>query len=516
MKHTVHALLDAFRHGLARWYGAFCNRFPRLADFMGFMRRRPLKGLSVVAVHLLGFVLSIQAVMQSRTEQGAVAWLFALNTLPIVAAPAWLVFGNSKVEAHQLARRAGMDSVRPLAQKLAGDLSRASFLPADSVMPHAALQRLRSFGPLPPVSGNTARVLIDGESTYRAILDAISGAEHYILVQFFIFREDGIGKRMRDALVAKAEQGVAVYLLLDGMGSIGLSAPFVESMERKGIRLAYFTGFPGKTNRFQLNFRNHRKIVVVDGKRGFLGGLNVGDEYLGQDERLTPWRDTHVEWRGPIVKCLQIPFAEDWIWAAGQLPEGLDWEIRAEDRVGDVEALCLASGPTDPFETCAMGFLTLIDAAQQRLWLATPYFVPDDKIVTALQLAALRGVDVRVLLPDLSDNRLIHLASFAYFKELERAGVRFFRYQNGFLHQKVLIVDDSLTAIGSANLDNRSFRLNYEVLGIVSDRSFNGEVARMLEADLARSQPTGSQVLVERSFWFRLGIRFSRMLSPIL
>ena len=488
-------------------------------------RRRPLKGLFLVVAHTFGFVFSIQAVMQTRTEQGAVAWAFALNTIPVVAVPAWFAFGDNKMEAYQSAKRVGMEEVRPLAEKLIKNLDRAAADPeevgaaekggAPSGNQSEMLKRLETIGSLPLMEGNSAMLLVDGEATYDAILEAIAGAEKYILVQFYIFREDGIGKRIRDTLVAKARAGVAVYLLLDNLGSIGLSGEFIESMEREGIKVRYVMEVSGNANRFQLNFRNHRKIVVVDGKRGFLGGLNVGDEYLGKDPKLTPWRDTHMEWRGPIVKCLQVPFAEDWRWATGELLDQLDWEIRPGDSAGEVEALCLATGPADPFETCAMGFLTLIDGARNRIWLATPYFVPDDKIVTALQLAAMRGVDVRVILPDFSDSRLVYLSSFSYFKELEDAGVKFYRYQKGFLHQKVMVVDDSLSAIGSANLDNRSFRLNFEVIGIVSDTSFNEEVSRMLEGDLANSKPTGSDALTEQPFWFRLGVRLSRMLAPI-
>ncbi len=480
---------------------------------MGFLRarRRPLRALFLVIAHTAGFFLSIQAVMQTRTEQGAVAWAFALNTMPVVAVPAWMVFGSDEIENYQSAMRVGKDEVRPLARKLMGKLP-----PDASSADHGeVLRRLQKIGSLPLMEGNAATLLVDGEATFAAILDAISGAEEYILVQFYIFREDETGKAFRDALVAKAREGVAVYILLDDVGSMGLSKEFIESMKSEGIRLNFIMDVVGKSNRFQLNFRNHRKIVVVDGKRGFLGGLNVGDEYLGKDPKLTPWRDTHMEWRGPIVKALQVPFAEDWRWATGELLDQLDWEIRPEDTAGEMEALCLATGPADPFETCAMGFLTLIDGARDRIWLATPYFVPDDKIVTALQLAAIRGVDVRVILPGLSDSKLVYLSSFSYLKELEDAGVRFYRYQKGFLHQKVMIVDDSLSAIGSANLDNRSFRLNFEVVGIVSDTAFNAEVSRMLEDDLANSKPTEAKALTDRSFWFRLSVRLARMLAPI-
>ncbi len=526
MKKRIKARWNRIKENIQRRYTGFSRRFPRLANFMGFMhnRRRPFRALFMVLAHTLGFVFSIQAVMQTRTEQGAVAWAFALNTIPALAVPAWFVFGSNEVEVYQSTMRVGMDEVRPLAERLIKNLDRAAADPEKAESGETAassgdesemLKRLQAIGSLPLMKGNSAKLLVDGEATYAAILDAITGAEHYILVQFYIFRDDETGKRFRDALVAKAREGVAVYLLLDNMGSIGLSREFIESMKREGMKVKYVMDVAGKTNRFQLNFRNHRKIVVVDGKRGFLGGLNVGDEYLGKHPKLTPWRDTHMEWRGPIVKCLQVPFAEDWRWATGELLHQLDWEIRSGDVAGEVEALCLATGPADPFETCAMGFLTMIDAARDRVWLATPYFVPDDKIVTALQLAAIRGVDVRVILPGLNDSPLIYLSSFSYFAELEDAGVKFYRYQKGFLHRKVMVVDDSLSAIGSANLDNRSFRLNFEVIGIVSDIAFNEEVSRMLEADLAHSKPTGAEALTERSFWFRLGVRLSRMLAPI-
>lgn len=449
--------------------------------------------------------------MQTRTEQGAVAWVFALNTLPVVAVPAWFVFGSNDVEAYESAMRVGMVEVRPLAKKLLENLTTEVASNDHSEI----LKRLEAIGSLPLMKGNSAMLLVDGEATYDAILDAISGADDYILIQFYIFREDGVGRKVRDALVAKAREGVDVYLLLDNLGSMGLSKGFIKSMKLEGIKVRYVMNEEGEANRFQLNFRNHRKIVVVDGKRGFLGGLNVGDEYIGKDAKLTPWRDTHMEWRGPIVKCLQVPFAEDWRWATGELLDQLDWEIRPDDVAGEMEALCLATGPADPFETCAMGFLTLIDGANDRIWLATPYFVPDDKIVTALQLAAIRGVDVRVILPDLTDSKLVYLSSFSYFKELEDAGVEFYRYQKGFLHQKVMVIDDTLSAIGSANLDNRSFRLNFEVIGIVSDTDFNAEVSRMLEADLLNSKRTGSNALAKKPYWFRLSVRLSRMLAPI-
>lgn len=526
LKTKIKARWNSIKEHIGQRYTGLCKRFPRTAKFMGFVRRRrrPLRVLFMLFAHSLGFFFSIQAVMQTRSEQGAVAWAFALNTVPVIAVPAWFVFGNDEVDDYRTSMRVGMEDVRPLAKSLIENLDQISANPkkaesgetsTSSDEKSEVLRRLETIGFLPTMDGNSVKLLVNGEATYAAILDAISMAENYILFQFYIYRDDEIGKKIRDALVAKSRNGVDVYVLFDSMGSIDLSEEFIESMQRERIKVAHFMDLDGESNRFQSNFRNHRKIVVIDGKRGFLGGLNVGDEYLGNDPKLTPWRDTHMEWRGPIVKSIQVPFAEDWRWATGDLLDQLDWEIRPGDVAGDVEMICIASGPADPFETCAMAFLTLIDCAKDRIWIATPYFVPDNKIVTALQLAALRGVDVRVIVPNLTDSQLVYMSSFSYFDELEKVGVKIYRYQKGFMHQKVMVVDDSLSAIGSANMDNRSFRLNFEVIGIVSDTDFNAEVTDMLEADLANSKATGANALEKKSFWFTLGVRLARMLAPI-
>ncbi|HSP41965.1 MAG TPA: phospholipase D-like domain-containing protein, partial [Luteolibacter sp.] len=298
LKRRIKARLNSVQGGLQRRYAEFCRSFPRFANFMGFMRRRrrPLRALFMVSAHALGFVYSIQAVMQTRTEQGAIAWAFALNTIPVVALPAWFVFGSNEVENYRSTMRVGMEEVRPLADKLIRNLDQAAADPekiedgntgAPSDNHGEILKRLEAIGSLPLIEGNSAKLLVDGEATYHAILDAVSAAERYILVQFYIFRDDRIGKRIRDALVAKAREGVDVFVLLDNLGSSGLSDGFIESMEREGMKVRYVMNESGTANRFQLNFRNHRKIVVVDGKRGFLGGLNVGDEYLGKDPKLT-------------------------------------------------------------------------------------------------------------------------------------------------------------------------------------------------------------------------------------
>jgi cardiolipin synthase len=303
-------------------------------------------------------------------------------------------------------------------------------------------------------------------------------------------------------------------LLYDEMGSYGLGKAYLDDLEQAGVRTTPFNSTKGPRNRFQLNFRNHRKIVVVDGRTAFVGGHNIGDEYVGLDPEMSPWRDTHVKLEGPVAQGCQLVFAEDWNWATGELLD-LDWQARAAPG-GTQNALILPSGPADEFETCALFFSHAINQATSRVWIVSPYFVPDIDVLTALKLAALRGVDVRVMVPDMPDNRIVWLAAFAYFGEVQACGVEIYRYTAGFLHQKVMLVDDGAACVGTANLDNRSFRLNFETTALVLDPEFAGEVARMLEEDFAQSYLYDHATFRDQPLWVRLCAPIARLASPVL
>jgi cardiolipin synthase len=266
-------------------------------------------------------------------------------------------------------------------------------------------------------------------------------------------------------------------------------------------------------NPFQINFRNHRKIVVVDGRVAYVGGLNVGDEYIGRDPGFGPWRDTHVRLEGPAVHAVQLAFLEDWYWAAQETPP-LDWTPRPVSPNGQ-NVLVLPTGPADELETCGLFFVHMINAAQQRLWITSPYFVPDPQVMCALQLASLRGVDVRIMLPEHADHLLVYLSSFSYLEEAEQADVKIYRYQPGFMHHKVILVDDHLAAVGTANLDNRSFRLNFEITVLVDDHGFAAQVEEMLRRDFQQCERAHAEDLLQRSFWFRVAVRVARLMSPL-
>lgn len=450
--------------------------------------------------------------MTVRTAQGTIAWVVSLNALPIVAVPAYWVFGRSQFEGYVIQRKSRDQLADPQARAVADRLAPLipDFARADRG-PAIAGQRLAR---LPFLGGNEVELLVDGEATFASLLAGIERAQRYVLVQFYIVRDDRIGRELRDRLVAKARQGVAVRFLYDEVGSSGLPRRYREELQAAGVRIEPFGTTRGWGNRFQLNFRNHRKIVVVDGVEGWVGGLNVGDEYLGRDPEVGAWRDTHLRIAGPAVIGLQLSFVEDWNWATSELLfDQLTWP--AETR-GDKAVLVLPSGPADRLETASLMYQQAINGAQQRIWIATPYFVPDGAVLGALTLAALRGVDVRLMIPTRSDSRLVDAAAEGYLPPLVASGIRVYRYREGFMHAKHFVIDDRVAAVGTANLDNRSFRLNFEVTALVADPGFAGRVAAMFESDLARARLVTAEELSARSFWRRAFSRGANLFSPIL
>lgn len=458
-------------------------------------------------LHAAAIVCALQAVRTARTPQGAVGWVVFLLAAPYFAIPGYLFLGHSRFPGYVSARRAS--------QAVIGELEamRRSHRPNGGGEARDSADAFARLAGMPVLSGNAAEILIDGDATFDSIFAAIDRAQSYVLIAFYILRDDRLGRALRDRLVARAREGVAVRVLYDALGSHGLPDSFPASLRAAGVEIHDFHSIRRAHSRFQVNFRNHRKIVVVDGRVAFVGGLNVGDEYMGRDPAFGHWRDTHLRLAGPIVSQVQLVFAEDWHWATEERVD-LAWDAAPEG--GALDALVVAPGPADPMETGSLFFCNAIAAARRRLWIASPYFVPDVDILTALKLAALRGVDVRLLVADRRDHLIVWLAAFAYFDEVRAAGVRVHRYADGFMHQKVLVVDDSFASIGSVNLDNRSCRLNFEITGLVFDAGFARRVAAMLEADFAKSFVYETPLESAASRLRRYGAPVARLFAPIL
>ncbi len=464
----------------------------------------------VPLIHLLGFYLAYRAIVYTRTAQGAIAWVVSLVVMPYLAVPMYMLFGRRKFRGYVAARRAGDSKLSAIALELKQyeEEFRSHFPPEMK-----GVQAAEHLAKMPFTSGNTAELLINGEAIFASILDGIRSAEDYVLVQFYIVNDDEIGGDFKAALIGRARAGVRVYFLYDEIGCYSLPNSYLDELRKSGVHVHAFLSTRGPNNRFQLNFRNHRKIVVVDGEAAWVGGANVGDEYLGRSAKYGHWRDTQVKLVGPVVQCVQLAFVEDWYYAAGGVPTLLWQPARAEG--GELDVLTLPSGPADDLETASLFYVQAIHSAQERLWIATPYFVPDESVVAALQLAAFRGVDVRILLPEKPDHVLVWLSSFSYLGELCGTGVRIYRYQPGFLHQKVMLIDDRASVVGTANLDNRSFRLNFEITMVMLGLDFALQMQAMFEEDFRNSEEVGAQSLSERSRWFQFLASASRLMAPI-
>ncbi|OAJ59296.1 cardiolipin synthase [Paraburkholderia ginsengiterrae] len=475
-------------------------------------------GTLVALAHVLGVVAACHAILYTRTSQGAIAWAVSLVAMPYLTLIPYLFLGRSKFAGYADARRVANAMLRARAHPPVWDTHASSAGLPTAELGIRLVHSLTRLGGMPFLPGNSVRTLVNGAATFEAIFEAIESARHYLIVQFFIVRDDALGEMLKDALIAKAQQGVRVYFLYDSIGSFDLPQRYVAALRAAGVETHPFATHRRFVNRLQLNFRNHRKIVAVDGERAFVGGHNVGVEYLGGKPPLSPWRDTHIEVRGPAVASIQFVFTEDWHWATQKLPE---FDMPPAPAADHAEGTCMhcvvvPSGPADKQETCSLFFVEAINAARERIWITTPYLVPDEAVFSALRLAVLRGVDVRILIPSRRDHRVVFAASKLYAYDSLRAGIRIFRYQPGFLHQKVVLIDSAAAAIGSANLDNRSFRLNFEIMVLTVDRGFAQEVETMLLNDFAESREIDRTEYRQAGAVRRVLMHVARLFSPIL
>ena len=465
----------------------------------------------VTAFYIAGIVSAIHAAMTTRTAQGAVAWTVSLVAFPFVAVPAYLVFGRNKFEGMADAFNARQDEIDSLLEDFNDNLDPWVVPPGEAPSWHQAMRKLSSFE---LVRDNRVDLLINGEATFESILEGVSQASEYVLFQFYMFHDDELGRQVQSALIERARAGVRVYVLYDEVGSGGLPRRYVDELREAGVEVSSFKPTQGWQNRFQLNFRNHRKMVVVDGKVAWVGGHNVGDEYMGRDPDFSPWRDTHVRIEGPAALQLQMTILGDWYWATRETPT-MNWQPHAVAGESP-KVMILPTGPTGQFETASLFFVAALSGARERIWLSAAYFVPDDAVMKALELAALRGVDVRIITTGKPDSLPVYLAAFHYIERLRGLGIRFYAYAPGFMHQKVSLIDDRISTVGTHNFDNRSFRLNFEVMSIIVDEAFAAEMEAMFLADFEHAETIDPDTLQEKPIWWRAAVQLARLAAPVL
>ena len=464
-----------------------------------------LIGIILLVAEVLGVTLAVRAIMQTRSSQGAIAWFIALITMPLITVPLYAVFGRTRFFGYTEALRKAEAQVGARVREWLQQINTLAAKPRAGLDAINALST--SITNVSFLRANRVELLIDGTATYDAMIHAIESANSYVLVQFYIVRDDRVGRRLRDALISQAHKGVRVLFLYDEIGCIKLPSSYLDTMRGAGISVSGFKTTKGRSNRFQINFRNHRKLLVVDGQSGFIGGHNLGDEYL-------KYRDTHLRIDGPAAQHIQFTFMKDWYWATRQI-EALKSQITAVEDSDQAVAI-VNTGPADTAYNCAALFMTLISRAHSRLWITSPYFVPNEATVVALQAAALRGVDVRIILPDKADQRIVEFASYTYYSNMLNSGVRLYRYCERFMHQKVILVDQVVAGVGTVNLDNRSLYLNFEATALVADDEFIQQIEAMLVEDLENSMPVMCEHYDNKPLPFRVASQIARLASPLL
>ncbi len=362
---------------------------------------------------------------------------------------------------------------------------------------------------------NKITLLINGESKFPEVLRSLEQAKHHIHMEYYIFSYDDIGKKVVDILMRKAREGVEIRIIIDDFGS-QKNRKMVRRLRKAKVEVYRFmpVTFPFLA---QANFRNHRKIIVIDGRVGFEGGINIDERYINSGKHRLYWRDTHIKVEGPLVNQLQLQFLLSWHFTAKmKFPFERPYFGNEFETPGDATATLVASGPDSPRPYCMEAILAAINQAKKRIWIVTPYFIPTDQIITALQIAASNGVDVQMILPGKSDSHVVKHASLSYIRPLLRSGIRIFFYEKGFAHAKTMTFDGQVAIIGTANMDTRSFYINFEIAAVIYDKKLCEEVDKSFLNDLKQSKEVTFRDWSKRSFYNRLLDSVCRLLTPLL
>lgn len=467
---------------------------------------------------IISIIVGLDVLLDNRDPSSTIAWLMVLVILPVVGIFLYLYIGRNHRKKETFIKKSKEDYII-LNNLLKEQVSFADYNPMfkrDSgdirgkVMP-LLLNNTRA----PVTVNNKVKVLQNGEATFTEMLNAINNARDHVHIEYFIIKDSHIGRKFQRALIKKAREGLEVRLIYDAVGSIRLKKSFIRPLEEAGVQVRSFLPVSLPFFGSRLNYRNHRKILVVDGKIGFVGGLNIGDEYLGRNKKMGFWRDTHLKIEGEAVYVLQGIFLADWYFISNEAIDGFKY-FPSQGYCGETVVQIASSGPDSYWASIHQAYFSAINGAKERVYITTPYLVPDEGILLALKVAALRGVDVKLLLPIKPDHRTVFWASKSHFEELLEAGVKIYQYEKGFVHGKVFIVDNNFVSIGTANLDIRSFKLNFEVNAFIYDKEVNYSLARDFYEDLRVSREVVLGEYINRPLIDKIRESIMRVLSPIL
>ncbi len=475
----------------------------------------------VTTIIILNIFLAIVLIFLERRDASSTwAWLMVLFFVPVFGFVVYLLLGR-KLRKKHLFRWKGREKIGidTLINYQIDAIEKGTFeFKLDDALNYKDLinMHLRNNHAV-LTQDNAVKIFNDGEAKFNALLNDLEHAKDHIHIQYYIFQLDGLGNRIYEVLIRKAKQGVKVRLLFDDMGSRSLKKRHFQKLTDLGGEVeAFFPSVLPLINP-RLNYRNHRKIVVIDGRIGYIGGFNVGDEYLGLNRKFGYWRDTHLRLEGSSLHPLQTRFILDWNQAsANQDIEYSDRYFPIIPLKGSVGLQIVSSGPDSEWEQIKNGYLKLMAMASKFIYIQTPYFIPDASFMDTLRIACLSGIDVRIMIPNKPDHLFVYWATYSYVGQLLKAGARVYIYENGFLHAKMIVVDNEASTVGTANIDVRSFKLNFEVNAFIYDKETSHQLAELFEQDMLLSSELTWELYEQRTRFIKMKESFSRLLSPIL
>ena len=471
-------------------------------------------------LYIVTIVFMVILVIQQRGDpMKTIAWLLVVTFLPFLGIILYFYFGKNYRKEKIFSRKELTDSkqIKLLTKYQPGEKLDSTYFSDEAVANKLHIMKmLYNSDKVLLTERNRVKILVDGTMTFEHIISELEKAEHHIHLEYYIIEDDRIGNDIRNILIRKALEGLEVRVIYDDIGCWSLSDQYIQSLQNAGVQIFPFmpVRFPFFTNK--INYRNHRKIIVIDGKVGFVGGMNIADRYISGSGELGPWRDTHLKIEGEAVYSLQSVFLLDWYFVSKRNIHDQD-QYFPPVKISDRHLMqIVASGPDSDWASIMQTFFSAIATAKSYIYISTPYFLPNESILTALRTASLSGVDVRMLLPEQSDSKLVHWSSFSYISQLLDAGVKVYLYRKGFTHSKLMMVDDVFCSIGTANMDIRSFDQNFEINALIYHQHIGVAMRNIFMNDIKDLKYIDINQWNERPRWVVFRESVARLFSPLL
>ncbi len=460
----------------------------------------------------------IVIILENRDPVKTLSWILVVLLIPGLGIVLYIMFGQYYRKQKIFSRKElkDLERIKILSQKQINDLNGLMEGQNDNIRSKSNIMMLLLNNSKALLTEyNAVKILAGGEETFDSIIEAIEGATDHIHMEFYKWESDKIGERFREVLIKKASEGVTIRLIYDDVGSWKIGIDYIKSLKKAGIEVYAFmpVQFPFFTSK--ANYRNHRKIVVIDGKIGFVGGINIADKYLYGTKKLGMWRDTHLRIEGEAVHSLQTIFSVDWYFVSKVIIGSHSRYFPQLDKKDQNLIQITACGPDSDWASIMQSYFVAISSAKKSVYISTPYFSPNESVRTALHALALSGVEVKIMLPSKSDSTVSYWNSFSYIGRMLEAGIEVYLYERGFNHSKVLMVDEVFSSVGTANFDNRSFDLNFEVNALIYNEEVTMELTRLFEKDLKDCQQVLISQWKKRPLTQKIKESLSRMLGPL-